>query len=157
MKNSQKNIKSWLFGVCLTSVLVAGTLLNSSKTNAADIVVYKNPSCGCCDKWVEHMQEAGYDVTVKNRSNLNAEKMLYGVPEKLQSCHTAVVDGYFIEGHVPASDVKRLLTERPAIRGLAVPGMPSGSPGMDYPGTKAVAYQVYAVDKNGRNTVFANH
>lgn len=159
MKNTaNKSIRSWFVSISLTSVLLLGvTVFNSSETVAADIVVYKNPSCGCCGKWVEHMEKAGYDVTVKNRQNLEPEKSLYGVPKKMQSCHTAVVDGYFIEGHVPASDVDRLLTERPEIKGLAVPGMPSGSPGMDYPGSQSVAYKVYAIGNQGRNTVFANH
>lgn len=157
MNTENKKIKNRAFGFGLAVALLAVIVFNSPESVATEITVYKNPSCGCCGKWVEHMEKAGYDVTVKSRQNLQPEKLLYGVPGNMQSCHTAVVDGYFIEGHVPASDVDRLLAERPAIKGLAVPGMPSGSPGMDYPGAKAEAYKVYAINKGGQQSVFANH
>ena len=104
---------------------------------AADIKVYKSPWCGCCSAWVKHMETAGHEVQSINIENLSAIKKMAGVPENMQSCHTAFVDGYVIEGHVPADDVERLLTERPKARGLAVPGMPMGSPGMEGPTKEA--------------------
>ena len=93
--------------------------------------VYKSPWCGCCGAWVEHMRAAGFDVRVTEVEELDPVKARYGVAPDLQSCHTAVIDGYVVEGHVPAREVARLLQERPAATGLAVPGMPVGSPGME--------------------------
>jgi len=99
------------------------------------VTVYKSPTCGCCRDWVEHMREAGFDVTVQDVADMDAIKQQHGVPGPLQSCHTAIVDGLVIEGHVPADLVERLLAERPADAwGLAVPGMPAGSPGMEQDG-----------------------
>ena len=96
-----------------------------------EVKVWKSPYCGCCGKWVDHMRAAGFKVVVNNMESLEAIKKLAGIPEKLASCHTAVIGKYKIEGHVPASDIKRLLAEKPEIDGLAVPGMVSGSPGME--------------------------
>jgi len=158
MKNSKQKIFTRLSSViAIASAMLGANLLTTPAAFAADIVVYKNPSCGCCGKWVEHMEQAGHNVKVQNRNNLDKQKLQYGVPSNVQSCHTAVVDGYFIEGHVPASDVEHLLSQRPDIKGLAVPGMPSGSPGMDYPGTKAVPYKVYAITKDGHPDIFSQH
>ncbi|MBF0247967.1 MAG: DUF411 domain-containing protein [Alphaproteobacteria bacterium] len=98
--------------------------------------VYKSPLCGCCSEWVEHMRAAGFPVNVRDVEDMTPLKKMAGVPEEMESCHTAVVDGYLVEGHVPASDVKRLLTERPEARGLSAPGMPVGSPGMEQGGHK---------------------
>lgn len=98
------------------------------------VVVWKDPNCGCCNGWVEHMRRAGFHVTAQNNGNMAAVKQGRGVPNALQSCHTAVIDGYVIEGHVPAADVMRLINERPQAKGLAVPGMPASAPGMDQPG-----------------------
>jgi hypothetical protein len=98
------------------------------------IVVWKDPNCACCDGWVQHMRRAGFSVTVRPSDNMAAIKQARGVPAELQSCHTAVVDGYVIEGHVPARDVKRLIDERPTATGLSVPGMPASAPGMDQAG-----------------------
>lgn len=120
------------------------------------IVVHKSQYCGCCTLWVEHLQQAGYTVEVVNTDNLDAVKTRVGLPPGMGSCHTAEVDGYFVEGHVPASDVTRLLVERPAIRGLAVPGMPIGSPGMEQGGTKQ-PYDVIAVAEDGSTSVFAHY
>ncbi|MDR9468013.1 MAG: DUF411 domain-containing protein [Marinospirillum sp.] len=93
--------------------------------------VYKSASCGCCKDWVTHIEEAGFEVEAHDLSDVNSKKQELGLPYQLASCHTAVIDGYVIEGHVPASDIKRLLSERPEITGLAVPRMPHGSPGME--------------------------
>jgi hypothetical protein len=119
--------------------------------------VYKDPTCGCCAKWVEHMKNQGFAANVSDVEDINAVKDANGVPQKLRSCHTATVDGYVIEGHVPAADVQRLLQERPAgVVGLTVPGMPVGSPGMEV-GNRVQPYEVLTFDKDGRTHVFASH
>ena len=97
------------------------------------ITVVKDPGCGCCNLWVAHLKKAGFTATVTESSAIAALKDSKGVPKGARSCHTGTVGGYVIEGHVPADDIKRLLKERPAVAGLAVPGMPSGSPGMEVP------------------------
>lgn len=119
--------------------------------------VYKDPTCGCCSKWVEHLREEGFTVRTTDTGNFGAFKARHGVPGQVESCHTALVDGYVLEGHVPAADVQRLLKERPAIAGIAVAGMPIGSPGMEVPGVKAQPYDVMAFDKDGGIHVFATH
>jgi hypothetical protein len=106
------------------------------------IAVSKDPNCGCCSGWVEHLRAAGFRASVNNVGSLPAVKTRLGVPDELASCHTAEVAGYVIEGHVPASAITRLLTERPTASGLAVPGMPVGSPGMEVPGTPNETYDV---------------
>ncbi len=128
-------------------------------TNASDtpvMTVYKSPTCGCCGAWVEHMREAGFTVKVVEEANVAPRKQALGVPARLGSCHTAIVDGYVIEGHVPAEDVRALLAERPAAKGLAVPGMPIGSPGMEV-GDRRDPYQVLLFTETGSSTVFATH
>jgi hypothetical protein len=122
-----------------------------------EVTVYRSPTCGCCGKWAEHVQAAGFRVREVEVSDLETVKRIQGVPARLASCHTAVVDGYVIEGHVPVADVQRLLRERPAVRGLAVPGMPTGSPGMELPGRPADAYEVLAFDDQGRSRVFSSY
>lgn len=120
------------------------------------VLVYKGPACGCCESWVGHMRAAGFTVEVRNTEDLGTIMARAGVPAELGSCHTAEVGGYFVEGHVPADDVKRLLAEKPDARGLAVPGMPQGSPGMEQGGVRQ-AYDVLLVAKNGSTSVFAHH
>lgn len=120
------------------------------------VEVFKNPSCGCCGAWVEHMKAAGFQVTVHEVSDTAAVRKQQGMPDKFGSCHTARVGVYVLEGHVPAPDVKRLLASRPQALGLAVPGMPTGSPGMEAGGRRD-AYQVLLVDKAGQGTVFASY
>jgi hypothetical protein len=119
------------------------------------ITVYKDPGCGCCKKWIEHLVRHGYRVDAKDTRDMTEIKRTLGIPEGVTACHTAVVNGYLIEGHVPADDIARLLTEKPKVAGLAVPGMPMGSPGMDGPVTQH--YQVLSFDKNGKTKVFATH
>jgi len=121
------------------------------------VVVHKSPSCGCCVAWVEHMQRAGFVVEVRNVDNLDPVKTRVGVPAGKGSCHTAEVGGYFVEGHVPADDVKRLLAERPDAKGLTVPGMPMGSPGMEVPDGRVQAYTVELVGRNGATSAYAQH
>ena len=101
--------------------------------NQTPITVFKSPSCGCCGKWVEYMRSHGFTVATRDMEDLEAIKKMAGVPDGLQSCHTATVGGYVVEGHVPVEAVRRLLRERPKTRGIAVPGMPAGSPGMESP------------------------
>jgi hypothetical protein len=119
------------------------------------ITVYKDPGCGCCRNWITYLEKHGYRVDAKDSPDMAGVKNTLGVPEGLRACHTAVVDGYLIEGHVSAEDIDRLLAERPKVAGLAVPGMPSSSPGMDGPRTKA--YQVLAFAKDGKTRVFSTH
>lgn len=119
------------------------------------ITVYKDPSCGCCKSWIEHLIKHGYRVDAKDSPNMTEIKRTLGVPDALSACHTAVVNGYLIEGHVPAADIKRLLKNKPKIAGLAVPGMPMGSPGMEGPRTQH--YQVLSFDKAGKTKVFASY
>lgn len=121
------------------------------------LVVHKTPTCGCCSQWIAHMQQAGFTVQAHDHADLGGIKAQHGVPRDKQSCHTALVDGYVIEGHVPADDVKRLLAQRPDILGLTVPGMPAGSPGMEMPDGRVDAYAVEAIGKDGSSTVFARH
>lgn len=116
--------------------------------------VWKDATCGCCDGWVKHMKAAGFEATVHDVTDLQAVKAAHGVPDALQSCHTAVVDGYVVEGHVPAADVRRLLAERPRAKGLSAPGMPPSSPGMDIPGTP---YEVVLFGAPGGDRVWARH
>lgn len=113
----------------------------------AVVQVYKSPSCGCCDKWVEHMRAHGFAVEAHERRNMQSIKLRAGIQPGLGSCHTAFVDNYVIEGHVPAADVKRLLEEEPEAIGLAVPGMPMGSPGME--GPYAESYEVLLFGGDG--------
>lgn len=129
--------------------------VSSVPVTGTPIAIYKTPTCGCCTLWVEHLQANGFSPTVSNLNDLTPVKRSNGVPTALQSCHTAVVDGYVIEGHVPAADVRRLLAERPDVAGLAVPGMPIGSPGMEGPNPEP--YSVLAFDRNGGTEVFARH
>lgn len=122
---------------------------------AADVVVYKNANCGCCKKWIAHLEANGFTVKAHNVTDLLASKTAHNVPPTLYACHTARVGGYVIEGHVPAADIKRLLAEQPRVRGIAVPGMPAGSPGME--GPQPVRYDVLTFDKDGRTAVYARH
>lgn len=117
-------------------------LAGLAAAESATLTVHKDPNCGCCGAWVDHMTEAGFRVEVRNTHDLVSVKQAHGVPRGLASCHTAVIDGNVIEGHVPAEDVRRFLAEARSGEGLAVPGMPVGSPGMEVPGHGTDDYQV---------------
>lgn len=121
------------------------------------VVVHKSASCGCCGFWVDHMRAAGFKVDVRNTEDLNPIKASVGVPAGMASCHTAQVGDYFVEGHVPAADIKRLLVEQPDAKGLVLPGMPMGSPGMEVPDGRAQPYTVELVRPDGTTTAFAEH
>jgi len=143
-----------VFAAALVATLGAAALPTTAGAPPS-ILVYKSPSCGCCKAWMEHLSQNGFQVTGKDMDNVQPMKDEVGLPAKLASCHTAIVDGYVIEGHVPAADIQRLLKERPKIVGLSAPGMPPSSPGMDQPGK--VPYDVIAFDAKGATTVFAKH
>ncbi|NJL04139.1 MAG: DUF411 domain-containing protein [Chloroflexaceae bacterium] len=121
------------------------------------MTVYKSPSCGCCSLWIDYLEERGYTITIEDHVNMAPIKAEHNVPLPVQSCHTALVEGYVIEGHVPLQDIERLLTERPDVVGLAVPGMPIGAPGMEVDGTPPDAFDVIAFDAHGNMQVYASH
>ena len=125
----------------------------SKPAEAAPIVtVYKTPTCGCCKSWVEHLEEHGFEVKTVDQTDLSGIKRQHGVPAAMESCHTGVVAGYAVEGHVPADVIRRLLKERPPVKGIAVPGMPQGSPGMET-GVKE-PYEVYTFDRTGPKDIY---
>lgn len=121
------------------------------------ITVYKSSTCGCCAKWVDHLRANRFEPAVHDREDMESLKDELGVPPEVRSCHTAAVAGYLIEGHVPASDIRRLLAGRPKVAGLAVPGMPTGTPGMAEPGAPTGGYDVVAFRKKGATDLFARH
>lgn len=120
-------------------------------------IVHKSPTCGCCEAWVDYLRQAGFQVEVRNADNLNPVKERLGVPYGKGSCHTAEIGGYVVEGHVPADDIKRLLRERLPARGLVLPGMPIGSPGMEVPDGTVQPYTVELVRRDGSVETFASH
>lgn len=121
-----------------------------------ELQVFKSPSCGCCGAWAGHMKSAGFAVKMTEVNDAALERKRLGMPDRFGSCHTATVDGYVLEGHVPAAEVKRLLASKPKAIGLAVPGMPQAAPGMDTPGRKD-PYQVLLIDAAGQSSVFASY
>jgi hypothetical protein len=135
------------------SVLTAPTA-SPTPPGGPEITVYRSPTCGCCKKWEDHMRANGFVVKDVTMDDLSAIKAESGVTSNLKSCHTALVEGYVVEGHVPASDVQRLLKEKPKIVGLAAPGMPGAGPGMD---TSKDPYDVLAFDGKGGTTIWAKH
>ena len=167
--NPQRRIMKYAVGLGVIGLLVGGiwtyrAAAQNDPNNATTKVetrvnlqfsVYKSASCGCCIKWNNHLRQAGHKVTAHNISKLYEYKTSVGVPEHLQSCHTAIVDGYVIEGHVPLEDIERLLRERPDAVGLTVPGMVSGSLGME--NGRFDPYDVFLFYKDGRTEVYANH
>lgn len=144
--------------LCLLAILLYAAPAYAGQSASPQIEVWKSASCGCCIKWVEHLQKNGFNVTANNVAYgmLAQIKRQAGIPEEQSSCHTAKVGGYVIEGHVPAADVKRLLDEKPEAVGLAVPGMPVGSPGMEQ-GDEKEPYEVLLVKKDGSTEVFSRH
>lgn len=123
---------------------------------AAEMTLYKSPTCGCCKAWAKHVKQAGFEVKVIEQANNNQLRKANGITPDLASCHTATIEGYIIEGHVPVADIQRLLQEKPAITGLAVPGMPASSPGMDVP-NNTDPYQVIAFSKDGSKSVYSEY
>lgn len=152
MPPSKSSRRTLLLGAIALSAIPAAVL---AKPQPIAIQVWKDPHCGCCKDWIEHLEHYGFAATVIDRGN-NAARAKLGMPQKFASCHTALVQGYVIEGHVPASDIQRLLKEKPPALGLAVPEMPIGSPGMDGPAYagRRDAYQVLLIQQDGSAKVF---
>lgn len=144
-----------ILGVIISILIAAaGSFVVMQNVSAEpEMTVYKSPTCGCCGKWITHMEENGFKVNAVDVLEMNVVKEKYGITRNLASCHTAIIDGYYIEGHVPASDVKRLLAEKTDSKGLTVPGMPVGSPGMEM-GERVDSYQVLSVKSDGSTEVF---
>ena len=136
-------------------VFLLAAAFSAAAQTLPTVEMYKNPYCGCCGQWAEHLRKNGFQVVAHDVEDITAKRASLGMPARLGSCHTAKVGGYLLEGHVPAADVRRLLKEKPRALGLAVPGMPAGSPGMDIPNSPP--YETLLVAKDGGTTVFARH
>ena len=149
MAESRLNLSRREFVGCV-AVLAISAAVPALAQQSPRITIYKSPSCGCCQKWADHLANAGFTTEVIDRGGITALKTELGVPTALHSCHTAKVDGYVVEGHVPASAIKLLLTERPRATGLAVPGMPIGSPGME--GGEPDTYEVVLFGMDGQRS-----
>lgn len=155
MRRPQKtNLSNRLRGLAAGVAVAAGVVTAASTVAAAPgaLTVFKSPYCGCCEKWVDYMRAQGFEVIVRDMEDLSAVKKMAGVPENLESCHTATLDGRIIEGHVPVEAVRSLLNGDNSFHGLAVPGMPSGSPGME--GGAPEPYVVFGFYGNGDSEVF---
>jgi hypothetical protein len=156
-----RHIKIIMIGLPAGLLLAAcGAPASEQATGAGTtqvMTVYKSPTCGCCTDWVSYVEEHGYTVTVEDVPNLAPIKAEHNVPTSMQSCHTAILDGYVIEGHVPVADIERLLAERPDVVGIAVPGMPLGSPGMEVDGVDPQPFDVVTFDASGTTEVFSRY
>lgn len=148
------NRREWMLKAAALAASMAAMRI-SSAASLPEAVVYKSPYCGCCGDWVAHLQANGFTVKSIETVNLDPVRERYRVPAKLASCHTALIGGYVVEGHVPASAVKRLLKEKPAVVGISVPGMPIGSPGMEGPNPEA--FNVMVFDERGQAKVFESY
>jgi hypothetical protein len=147
MKIKMDNIMNKFKTLLISLSLFAGSAF------AAEMTLYKSPYCGCCQAWAKHVEKAGFTVKVIEQANNHQQHQAHGVTAELASCHTAIIEGYVIEGHVPVADIQRLLKEKPAITGLSVPGMPASSPGMDVP-NNSDPYQVIAFSKGGAKSLY---
>ena len=152
----KKQLASMVGGGALVLAVAVAFWGSTPAVAGPTITVYKSPTCGCCTAWVKHLEESGFEVSVMETEALQLIKAEHGVGNHLASCHTALIDGYVVEGHVPADDIKSMLENRPDIVGLAVPGMIVGTPGMEVAGQPAQPYQVLAFDREGRTTVYAS-
>lgn len=155
MKKSYSLLK--LFPALLLLLGLGACSGEQSGSDANTITMYKNQGCMCCAKWATYLEENGFEVEQVASPNMQAIKMENDVPYDMGSCHTAIVGDYVVEGHVPAEDIKNLLEEKPEAKGIAVPGMPIGSPGMERPGTPAEAYKVYLFSEDGSRQVYSQH
>jgi hypothetical protein len=147
------NVVRVITAFAMLGLLSASASSTATAAKPVAIKVYKTPQCGCCKSWVDHLRKNGFQVETVDMPDLSMVKAKYGVKPELQACHTAVVNGYVVEGHVPADVIQKLIKEKPAVRGVAVPGMPAGSPGME--GAFKQAYEVYSFDKAGKTRVYA--
>lgn len=139
----------------IRALVAASLLVLGSVAHAATLTVMKSPACGCCAKWIEHAEKHGFTVKVVNVDDIMAVKAKAGIPDEFASCHTTMVGGYVVEGHVPAADIKKLLAQKPKAKGIAVPGMPGGSPGMEHSGKQP--FQTLLLKADGSTSVFAQH
>jgi len=151
-------LKTWQTLATLSAFLIAVIVAAGSSFQAQEpvpaLTVYKSPACGCCVKWIDYMRANGFSVKTVDVEDIAAVKRTWGVPTNLSACHTSVVGNYVIEGHVPADVVTRFLRERPAVAGIAVPGMPLGSPGMEQPTGRVEPFAVMSFDRSGRTAVY---
>lgn len=138
------------------ALMVLNTGASAETAKSDEVVVYRSSSCGCCGKWVEHLQQNGFKVKDIVTDDVQAIKTKYGITQELASCHTAVINGYVVEGHVPAADITELLKKKSNVTGITVPGMVNGSPGMEM-GSKADAYKVVSFDKKQNYKVFNSY
>jgi len=145
-------LKPYLRSLLLIALVSAGAVWAQ---DATEVEVFKSSSCGCCGKWIEHLQQNGFQVSIREVNDIPAARKKLGMPDRLGSCHTARVGDYVIEGHVPSADIQRLLKEKSQALGLAVPSMPPGSPGMET--AKPVPYTTLLVQSDGNTSVFAKH
>ena len=155
-------MKSQILGILLCAIALPGWAANpvwlEGKTDEQhQITVYRSASCGCCKGWIDHLREHNFEVTDVTVNDVNEYKLKFNVPTQGASCHTAIVDGITIEGHVPAQDIKRLLADRGGIRLLTVPAMPSGTPGMDTPGAPKDSFRVYSISNDDKVEVFQTY
>lgn len=141
----------------LTACAAANPKPAPANSDKPVVTIYKSPTCGCCGDWVAYLADNGYSVLTEYVDDMTPIKQQYQVPTDLQSCHTAVVDGYVIEGHVPVAEMERLLSERPDVLGIAVPGMPLGSPGMETAGAAAQPFDVLTFDQAGHTEIYAHY
>jgi hypothetical protein len=152
-------VKSWMKQLAIGLVTISALWMLmaapgiAATLDTSDITVYRDPSCGCCEGWTDHLSEQGFRPTEVSTSEVETIKQQYHIPEHFRSCHTAIVQGYVIEGHVPAADIKRLLAERPNVAGIAVPGMPVGTPGME-DGDRRDSFTVFSFDSAGNPAMF---
>jgi hypothetical protein len=138
--------------------LLSAVVLSANTLAASTVELYKSPTCGCCTEWAEIMEQKGYTVHVHHQSNWSEVKSEFGMPSQLLSCHTAVIDGYMFEGHVPEADIAKVLKERPDnLAGLSAPGMPMHSPGMAEPGQEYKDFDVIAFDSDGNMSVYTRY
>ncbi len=152
---SRRKFGQYMLAAGGVSIMGVSACAQSASANSTEIVVYKTVSCGCCNHWVDYLRDEGYDVIAHDIDTMNRYKASVGVPGHLQSCHTAMIDGYVIEGHVPVKEIERLLLEKPDAIGLSVPGMVSGSPGME--NGRFDPYDVILFTKLGDDTVYASY
>lgn len=150
-------MKNKFFLLLLSGSMLTSSLAYAETDSTHKITVYKNPSCGCCVKWIDYLKSNNYEVTAINARNISSYKKKYGVPEKHAACHTAIIDGYVVEGHVTDRDIQKLLLTRPeGVKGITVPGMPVGTPGMEH-GDHRQPYNVLSFDKQGNVKIFSRH
>lgn len=156
-------LTGWIVGLVVSAGMVLGGVSSATALPTAvqlaqspqmpQITVYRDPNCRCCEGWMEHLTAQGFQPEMISTPDIDAIKQQYGVPQSLSSCHTALIDSYVIEGHVPASDIQRLLSERPDLRGITVPGMPVGTPGMEM-GNRQDDFAVLGFDQRGNTAEF---